>query len=89
MKLLVKKNNGEFEIKSQIDGVINDFDYVELINYLYTNNKLEDTEYDENISEWEKNSINDLIQKINNTIKGKEETDAKIDDFLNAFDPFQ
>ena len=66
MKLLVKKNNGEFEIKSQIDGVINDFDYVELINYLYTNNKLEDTEYDENISEWEKNSINDLIQKINN-----------------------
>lgn len=72
MKLLVNKNNEDIEIKIDINGVPNDFDYINLINEIYNNNKIDKTDFDDSINEWEQKAINELVDKINSIIKKPE-----------------
>ena len=68
MKLVFFREENEIKLKLNHDGNDEEFNYVRLIKFLHENNELETTEYDDDISEDEKGKINDMIQKINQTV---------------------
>lgn len=65
MKLIFRKINGDMEVLIRTGTAEDEFSYVEMIKSLVKNNKFEDTEFDESISNKEKDSINELLSKIN------------------------
>ena len=65
MKLVFFKEDSEIKLKLNHENVDEDFNYVKLIEFLHNNNELEETEYYEEISDEEKEKIDDMIQKIN------------------------
>ncbi len=68
MKLVFFREENEIKLKLNHEGNDEEFNYVRLIKFLHENNELETTEYDDDISEDEKGKINDMIQKINQTV---------------------
>jgi len=68
MKLVFKKNDNEIEVKLKIDGELEDFNYIKIIEYLHGGNELEETEYPDDISNMEQEKINDMINNINESI---------------------
>lgn len=65
MKLIFRKNEGEMEVLIRTGTAEDEFSYVEMIKSLIENNKFEDTEFDISITNKEKESINELLSKIN------------------------
>jgi hypothetical protein len=68
MKLVFFKEVDEIKVKLEHDGSDEEFNYIRLIEFLHDNNELEDTEYYDDISEDEKDKINNMINEINTTI---------------------
>ncbi|KAB2868335.1 MAG: hypothetical protein F9K37_10530 [Bacteroidales bacterium] len=68
MKLIFRKKEGEMVVLIRTGIAEDDFSYVEMIKSLINNNKFEDTEFDASITEKEKESINELLSKINLTV---------------------
>ena len=67
MKINVKKEKEDIVLSLVINEKEEPFDYVRLVNELY--NKKEEIIYSDGINDWEKDEINKLIDKINNTVK--------------------
>ncbi|WP_415396269.1 hypothetical protein [Sulfurimonas sp. CS5] len=67
MKLVFFKEGEEVKLKIN-NGEDTEFNYVKLIEFLHTNNELEETEYWDGISEEEKNKVNAMIDKINEVV---------------------
>ncbi len=65
MKLIFRKSEGEMEVLIRTGTAEDEFSYVKMIKSLIENNKFEDTEFDVSITDKEKESINDLLSKIN------------------------
>ncbi len=68
MKLVFFKKDEEIKLKFNNNGKDMEFNYVKLIEFLHTNNELEETEYWDDISEDEKNKVNAMIDKINEVV---------------------
>lgn len=68
MKLIFRKKEGEMVVLIRTGIAEDEFSYVEMIKSLINNNKFEDTEFDASITEKEKESINELLSKINLTV---------------------
>ena len=65
MKWILRKENDECSIKVKSDGDEIPFSYIEMIKDLYENKNLEAVEYDGDFSETEKESIDSLVNDIN------------------------
>lgn len=65
MKWKLKKENDEYSIKVKINDEEKSFSYIEMIKELYENKKLEDAEYDGDFSDTEKESVDSLVNDIN------------------------
>lgn len=75
MKLLVKKESDDnISMKIEINGQEKDFDYVDFVDSIYNQDKIEDIDFAENINDWEKGAINSLINKINELVDEEEES---------------
>jgi len=68
MKLIFKNIEGEMEVLIRTGTAEDEFSYIEMVKSLINNNKFEDTEFDVSITEKEKESINELLSKINITV---------------------
>lgn len=84
MKLLISKNEENIIVKVVKDNVEMDFDYITFVDDLYNDVVIEEIEYTDEIVDWEKSKINDLINKIKKAIIIDEEenennADATID----------
>ena len=69
MKINVKKEKEDIVLSLVINEKEEPFDYVRLVNELYNKKEIEETIYSDGINDWEKDEINKLIDKINNTVK--------------------
>ncbi len=69
MKLIFRKKEGEMEVLIRTGTAEDAFSYIEMIKSLIDNNKFEDTEFDISISDKEKESITELLSKINLTVE--------------------
>ncbi len=69
MKWILKKENDECSIKVKSGDDEIPFSYIEMIKDLYENKKLEAAEYDGDFSETEKESIDSLVNDINEHVK--------------------
>lgn len=68
MKLVFFKDAEEIKVKLRVeDGDVN-FDYIKLIEYLHKRNELEETEYPNDITAIEQEKIDDMINKINESV---------------------
>lgn len=65
MKLIFRKTDGEMEVLIRNGTAEDKFTYINMIKSLIEKNKFEDTEFDSSISDKEKESINDMLKKIN------------------------
>lgn len=72
MKLNLEKVKGQYKLSIiNDDGKKEKFDYIKFINILYEGTKLEDVQYDEEITEEEKSQIDKMIEDIKNVVKEK------------------
>ncbi len=69
MKINVKKEKEDIVLSLIINGAEEPFDYVRLVNELYNKNEIEEINYSNEINDWEKEEIEELIKQINNVIK--------------------
>lgn len=69
MKWKLKKENDEYSIKVKINDEEKAFSYIEMIKELYENKKLEDAEYDGDFSDTEKESVDSLVNDINEHVQ--------------------
>jgi hypothetical protein len=70
MKLNFTKNGEEGIVVDVISGDETfDFNYIELVNYLYAGKVLETSDYGDGITTDEKAIVNEMIKKINDTIQ--------------------
>ncbi len=69
MKINVKKEKEDIVLSLVINEKEETFDYVRLVNELYNKKEIEEIIYSDGINDWEKDEINKLIDKINNTVK--------------------
>ncbi len=69
MKINVKKEKEDIVLSLVINEKEEPFDYVRLVNELYNKKEIEEIIYSDGINDWEKDEINKLIDKINNTVK--------------------
>lgn len=79
MKIQVYKENDDIVTKLVIDKMEEQFDYVKLINKLYEGEKIDKTDFDENVDEWERNEIQKLIDEIVLTIENKKKEQVAVD----------
>lgn len=79
MKIQVYKENDDIVTKLVIDKMEEQFDYVKLINELYEGEKIDKTDFDENVDEWERNEIQKLIDEIVLTIENKKKEQVAVD----------
>jgi hypothetical protein len=79
MKLIFRKNEKQ-EVSVLIRNQIAEdpFSYVAMIKSLVANNKFEESEFEDGITEEEKESVNKMLTKINEAI-AKNETVVKND----------
>lgn len=77
MKLIFRKIEDEMEVLIRTGTAEDEFSYIEMVKSLIDNNKFEDTEFDISITDKEKESINELLSKINVTVdaNSKEEVE--------------
>jgi len=68
MKLVFFKDAEEIKVKLRNEDGDFDFDYIKLIEYLHERNELEETEYPDDITAIEQEKIDDMINKINESI---------------------
>ena len=69
MKLIFSKDDeNNLSIQMATGTVVEDFTYVEMIKGLIKNNKFDDTQYDEKITEEEREKIESMLKKINESI---------------------
>jgi hypothetical protein len=68
MKLVFFKNDEEIKVKLRVDGGDMDFDYIKMIEYLHSGTVFEETEYPDDITSIEKEKIDSMIDKINESI---------------------
>ncbi len=69
MKLIFNKNaEGAMEVKIMDKKNIKEFSYVEMIKLLRENNKFEESDFGENITEDEKKRIKTMLLEINTAI---------------------
>ena len=57
MKLVFFKENEDIKLKLNNNGTDEEFSYVKLIKFLHVGNELEETEYNDDISDEEKSKI--------------------------------
>ena len=76
MKLIFEKDKEKnIEVKIR-DGLSEkEFSYIEMIKMLIKKNEFEASEYDADITEEEKDRINNMLSEINEVITAKEEKD--------------
>lgn len=67
MKLVFEKQD-DIEVKLKIDGELIDFNYIKFIEYLHCGNELQVTEYSDDISIIEREKINKMITRINESV---------------------
>jgi len=74
MKLIFKREekNLSIEIKDGVSTI--EFNYVEMIKKILQSEELEETIFEGDISDEEKEKINEMIKKINGAIPPKEKT---------------
>lgn len=69
MKLFFKRDeNGDITVRMQKGTVYDDFDYIEMLRQLMTDNRIEEPSF-ENIEDEEKVKIMDLLNKISEAVK--------------------
>jgi hypothetical protein len=67
-----KKEDGSIEVLLRNGTAEDDFSYIEMIKYLLDGKKLGETEFDENITSMEQESLKKMLKEINETIEEKE-----------------
>lgn len=73
MIIKISKKDDDILLKLFANGKEEDFDYVELINRLHNQEKIEKIDYSKDIDEWEKEEITNLINSINNSVNNPKE----------------
>lgn len=68
MKLVFFKEENEIKLKLNHENSDEEFNYVRLIEFLHNGDELENTEYYEDITEEEKEKIDNMILKINEVV---------------------
>lgn len=72
MKLSLKKLKDQYKLLIENDeGKQEKFDYIKFINMLYDGESVENIEYDDNISQEEKEQINKMIEEIKEIVRGE------------------
>lgn len=72
MKLALEKGREQYKLTIiKDDGKKEKFDYIKFVNILYEGNDIEEIQYDENISEEERNQIDKMIDDIKKAVKQK------------------
>ena len=72
MKLSLKKLKEQYKLLIENDeGKQEKFDYIKFINMLYDGESVENIEYDDNISQEEKEQINKMIEEIKEIVRGE------------------
>lgn len=83
MKLKFYKEEGNDYVKIVTrDGNELEFDYIEMIRYIFNDKKIEEADIDDQYSEEEANSIKTLISDISETVEALFNTDEAKDDLL-------
>lgn len=80
MKLVLNKSKEGDECKVLLkdsDDKEIEFDYIKMIEMLYTEKKLDPTEFSEGFLDEEKESINNLVNDINNKVTEQFSLDAE------------
>ncbi|MFA5603998.1 MAG: hypothetical protein WDA12_04050 [Bacilli bacterium] len=68
MKLLISKNEEDILVKVKKDTIESEFNYITFVDDLCSGEGIEEIVYSDGIVEWEKDKINDLIDKIKEAI---------------------
>lgn len=77
MKLIFRKDeNQEMSVLIRDQIAEEPFSYIEMIKALIVKNEFEPSEFEEGITEQEKESINKMLAKINEVIHQKDETSS-------------
>lgn len=83
MKLKFYKEEGNDYVKIVTqDGDELEFDYIEMIRYIFNDKKIEEADIDDQYSEEEADSIKTLISDISETVEALFNTDEAKDDLL-------
>jgi hypothetical protein len=69
----LRGEDGEIAVKLKDDIVEKDFNYVEMIQYLYAKNSLEEPEFSEGVSGNEQVKLKEMIVKMNEMVVLDEE----------------
>lgn len=84
MKLLISKSEENIIVRVEKDNVEIDFDYITFVDDLCNGVVIEEIEYTDEIVDWERTKINDLIKKIEEAIIiDEEENGNNIDATIN------
>lgn len=76
MKLIFSKDeNNNLSIQMATGTIVDEFSYINMIKELIKNNKFDETEYSENITDKERETINSMLKEINDSIE--ENTDKE------------
>ncbi len=81
LKFYKEEDNDYVKIVTQ-DGKELEFDYIEMIKYIFNDKKIEEADIDDQYSEEEVNSIKTLILDISETVEALFNTDEAKDDLL-------
>lgn len=72
MKLELEKSKDQYKLYIiRNDGKKEKFDYIKFINLLYEGNNIDEINYNENISDEEKEQINKMIEDIKRIVEQK------------------
>lgn len=81
LKFYKEEDNDYVKIITE-DGNELEFDYIEMIRYIFNDKKIEEADIDDQYSEEEANSIKTLISDISETVEALFNTDEAKDDLL-------
>ena len=81
LKFYKEEDNDYVKIITQ-DGNELEFDYIEMIRYIFNDKKIDEADIDDQYSEEEMNSIKTLISDISETVEALFNTDEAKDDLL-------
>lgn len=80
MKLLFKKNKNQSELFIVKEGAHEIFNYIQMIKYIIAGDILENAEFEGDYSEEEMLKVNEMVDKIRETLSKGDEHIEKIDD---------
>lgn len=66
--LIFKSEENEIKVLFRNETTEDPFSYVELIKHLLQGKELSETEFDDNITDEEKKSVNSMVDKINREV---------------------